>query len=189
MLTRTIDEITIHCTATPNGKVCFTSVINDWHRDRGFRRRLDFRRRLNFRFDAIGYHGIIHHAGHYASGRHFDEWGAHVQGSNANSIGFAMVGMDKFSSGQWIGLRSTIIQTIAYIADQSGVYVDIESGEAAVEVAEDLGIVVQGHRDHSPDLNGDGQISPWEWVKTCPGFDAGAWFRSGMKTAPEGALL
>ena len=29
-----------------------------------------------------------------------------------------------------------------------------------------------GHRDLSPDLNGDGKITPNEWTKMCPCFDA-----------------
>ena len=32
---------------------------------------------------------------------------------------------------------------------------------------------IVGHRDLSPDLNGDGKITPNEWVKLCPCFDAG----------------
>jgi hypothetical protein len=28
-----------------------------------------------------------------------------------------------------------------------------------------------GHRDLSPDLNGDGVISPEKWLKACPCFD------------------
>lgn len=31
---------------------------------------------------------------------------------------------------------------------------------------------VCGHRDLSPDANGDGKITPNEWVKLCPCFDA-----------------
>ena len=31
---------------------------------------------------------------------------------------------------------------------------------------------VVGHRDLSPDLNGDGKITSNEWVKLCPCFDA-----------------
>jgi len=29
-----------------------------------------------------------------------------------------------------------------------------------------------GHRDLSPDLNGNGEIEPEEWIKVCPCFDA-----------------
>ena len=32
--------------------------------------------------------------------------------------------------------------------------------------------IVQGHRDFSPDLNKDGKITPNEWVKACPCFNA-----------------
>ena len=32
--------------------------------------------------------------------------------------------------------------------------------------------VIQGHRDFSPDLNKDGNITPNEWVKACPCFNA-----------------
>ena len=34
------------------------------------------------------------------------------------------------------------------------------------------GCQVYGHRDLSPDLNGDGIVEPDEWVKSCPFFDA-----------------
>ena len=33
------------------------------------------------------------------------------------------------------------------------------------------GCRVCGHRDLSPDRNGDGRISPEEWVKECPCFE------------------
>ena len=29
-----------------------------------------------------------------------------------------------------------------------------------------------GHRDLSPDLDGDGEIEPNEWIKMCPCFNA-----------------
>ena len=32
--------------------------------------------------------------------------------------------------------------------------------------------MICGHRDFSPDLNGNGIIEPWEWMKACPCFDA-----------------
>lgn len=32
--------------------------------------------------------------------------------------------------------------------------------------------VIQGHRDFSPDLNKDGKITPNEWMKSCPCFNA-----------------
>lgn len=32
-------------------------------------------------------------------------------------------------------------------------------------------VCICGHRDLSPDLNGDGVIEPEEWVKECPCFE------------------
>ena len=34
-----------------------------------------------------------------------------------------------------------------------------------------------GHRDLSPDKNGDGRITPDEWVKACPGFTVADWLK------------
>ena len=34
------------------------------------------------------------------------------------------------------------------------------------------GAIILGHRDLSPDINGDGRITPNEWLKQCPCFDA-----------------
>lgn len=38
-------------------------------------------------------------------------------------------------------------------------------------------IPVIGHRDLSPDLNGDGVISKYEWIKRCPSFDVKNWLK------------
>lgn len=38
---------------------------------------------------------------------------------------------------------------------------------------------VYGHRDLSPDIDGDGSITPKEWVKTCPNFDVWEWLDRG----------
>lgn len=32
--------------------------------------------------------------------------------------------------------------------------------------------IIQGHRDFSPDANGNGIVDPWERIKECPCFDA-----------------
>ncbi len=36
---------------------------------------------------------------------------------------------------------------------------------------------IVGHRDLSPDQNGDGIISPNEWTKECPSFDVKKWLK------------
>jgi N-acetyl-anhydromuramyl-L-alanine amidase AmpD len=37
---------------------------------------------------------------------------------------------------------------------------------------------ILGHRDLSPDLNGDGKITPDEFIKACPSFDVSAWLNT-----------
>ena len=39
------------------------------------------------------------------------------------------------------------------------------------------GIIIRGHRDWSPDLDGDGKVEPSEWKKACPSFDVAAWLK------------
>ncbi|MGG5507907.1 MULTISPECIES: N-acetylmuramoyl-L-alanine amidase [unclassified Myroides] len=36
---------------------------------------------------------------------------------------------------------------------------------------------IVGHRDLSPDLNGDGIITPNEWTKECPSFEVKDWLK------------
>lgn len=75
---RVINEIIIHCTATPEGKDYTVNEIRRWHIIRGF--------------TDIGYHYIIHPDGAIANGRDVDIAGAHCTGHNANSIGVCYIG-------------------------------------------------------------------------------------------------
>lgn len=75
---RTINEIIIHCTATPEGREYTVTEIRRWHIQRGF--------------TDIGYHYVIHLDGRVEPGRNVDIAGAHCTGHNANSIGVVYVG-------------------------------------------------------------------------------------------------
>lgn len=79
---RTINEIIVHCTATPEGREVSVDEIRKWHKQRGFA--------------DIGYHYVIHIHGELENGRDVDLVGAHCTGHNTNSIGVCYVGgMDK----------------------------------------------------------------------------------------------
>lgn len=181
MLTRVITDIVWHCSASANGGMATAWNINEWHRQRNFRRKQSYRERLNFQFDSIGYHGVIHPNGFYQSGRHFDEWGAHVKGSNAHSIGFCAIGTSAFTREAWLTMRSVTIGLVGYLADQMGQYDQVSTPAEAREMANRIGVRIQGHRDYSPDLNGDGIIERDEWFKTCPGFDVATWLAGDME--------
>lgn len=75
---REINEIIVHCTATPAGRPVSVADIDRWHRQRGF--------------DCIGYHYVIGLDGCIAPGRSVHKAGAHCLGHNARSIGVVYVG-------------------------------------------------------------------------------------------------
>ena len=143
------DTIIIHCSATRAGQDFTATDIDRWHRQRGFR--------------SIGYHFVIRLDGTIEPGRDVALDGAHCTGWNHRSIGICYIG----------GL------------DRNGRPADTRTEaqrEALVRLVEDLRLVfpslkqVIGHRDTSTDLNGDGIISPDEYIKSCPCFDVKAEF-------------
>lgn len=75
---RQINEIIIHCTATPEGLDYTVRDIDRWHRSRGF--------------NEIGYHYIIHLNGKIDKGRDVEKIGAHCKGHNRHTIGIAYIG-------------------------------------------------------------------------------------------------
>lgn len=79
---RTIKEIIIHCTATPEGKDYTIADITRWHKDRGFA--------------TIGYHYVIYRDGTVHEGRDVNLIGAHCTNHNSYSIGVCYVGGLKF---------------------------------------------------------------------------------------------
>jgi len=114
----------------------------------------------------VGYHYVIECDGLVRVGRQEEEIGAHVEGQNANSIGVCMIGTDAFSAAQWQSLK----RLVAELQDR---YPDAD---------------VKGHRDYSPDLDGDGIIEPREWLKLCPGFAVKDWLSAGGPR-PENVLV
>lgn len=75
---RQIDEIILHCTATPADMVVTVAMVDGWHRQRGY--------------DCIGYHFLVQQDGSILQGRSLEYEGAHCSGHNRSSIGIAYVG-------------------------------------------------------------------------------------------------
>lgn len=75
---RKIDEIIIHCAATPEGRNFTVADIDQWHKQRGWR--------------GIGYHFVIYIDGSVHKGRPVEEVGAHCLNHNAHSIGVCYIG-------------------------------------------------------------------------------------------------
>lgn len=75
---RKINEIILHCAATPEGKDFTVADIRRWHLKNGWR--------------DIGYHYVIYRDGTIHLGRPLDQIGAHTTNHNSNSIGICYIG-------------------------------------------------------------------------------------------------
>ena len=150
---RLITSIVIHCSATREDiAYTFEDCTRD-HKARGFSK--------------CGYHYYIRRDGTVHIGRQLSEVGAHAgKGFNANSVGICYEGgikakgnpanpkdaADTRTEAQKQAILKCIAETMAY-------------AKGTVKS-------IVGHRDLSPDLNGNGIIEPKEWIKSCPCFDA-----------------
>lgn len=143
-----IKYIVIHCSATKAQQDIGRNTIADWHKAKGW--------------NDIGYHFVIRRNGTLEMGRPLSDVGAHAYGYNRMSWGVCMVGgldylskpYDNFTDAQFATLK-TVIQVLKAIAPDAEVL---------------------GHRDLSPDINNDGVIDKWEWLKACPCFDVKTWW-------------
>ena len=140
---REINLIVVHCSATRADRDFTENDLEVCHRHRGF--------------NGAGYHFYIRKNGDIKNTRPLEKPGAHALGYNAHSIGICYEGgldvryrpADTRTEWQKHSLR-VLIRTL--LMDYPGCR-------------------VCGHRDLSPDRNGDGRISPEEWVKECPCFE------------------
>lgn len=76
--TRPINEIIIHCTATPEGREVSVATIRKWHKDMGW--------------SDIGYHWVVGLDGVPRPGRPEAKVGSHVANHNTGTLGVVYVG-------------------------------------------------------------------------------------------------
>ena len=142
---RKVNMVVIHCSATREDvDYTFEQCTRD-HKARGFNK--------------CGYHFYIRKDGTVHLGRQLSEVGAHAgKGFNANSIGICYEGgLDKKNKAK--DTRTA--------AQKAAIIKCIEEAKAYGSI-----ISIVGHRDLSPDIDGDGVVEPHEWIKQCPCFDA-----------------
>lgn len=147
-----IDSIIIHCSATKAGLDIGKKEINQMHVARGFQ--------------CIGYNYVVRLDGTVEVGRSLT-----IDGAHCNSKGFSGVSYNKHSIG------------ICYIGglDSHGKASDTRTPAQKKALRELIAKLIKeypdikevlGHRDTSPDLDGDGIVESCEWTKMCPCFDA-----------------
>ena len=148
---RNIDSIIVHCSATKAGQDFTAADIDCWHRERGF--------------NGIGYHYVIRLDGKLEKGRDVSLAGAHCRGWNERSVGICYIGgLD--ANGRPADTRTNAQKRVLY-----QIIMDLQREYNILQVL--------GHRDTSLDLNGDGVIEPYEYVKACPCFDVREFLRNG----------
>lgn len=146
---KNINTIFIHCTA---GYGNVASLKAFW-------------KRLGWR--SPGYHLVVNLEGNIEVVHPFTQPSNGVKGQNANSIHIAYIGgVDKKNVNRSVDTRTA--------AQKAGL---IKAIEIAFDWIESTGgskskLEIKGHRDASPDQNGDGVIASWERIKECPSFDA-----------------
>lgn len=142
---RKIDMIVIHCSATRADVPLSPRQLDEMHRQRGF--------------DGCGYHYYVRRDGEICTMRPVDRPGAHAKGYNQHSIGVCYEGgLDE--QGRPADTRTELQKRSLRVLERV-LAMDFQTRR------------IVGHRDLSPDLDGDGVIEPKEWTKVCPCFDVG----------------
>lgn len=139
-----VEYIVVHCSATPEGLDLNANDINRMHRARNF--------------SMIGYHKVVKLNGAVEDGRPMDRQGAHVRGYNHKSVGICYIG------GLDASRKAKDTRTDFQVVAMANEIVSLKKKFPNAKVV--------GHRDLSPDLDGDGVVEPHEWMKQCPCFDA-----------------
>lgn len=161
-----IDAIIIHCSATPEGKDIRAKDIDAMHKQKGWK--------------MIGYNYVIDLDGTIETGRPLTMDGAHCANKgfsgrpyNCHSVGICYIGgleATTNSKGQIVAKLNekgkTIPKDTRTMAQKKAMH------KLVFELMDQYPIVeVLGHRDTSPDLNGDGFVNRYEWTKACPCFE------------------
>lgn len=141
---REVNLIVVHCSATRVDRDITARDIDSFHRVRGF--------------SSWGYHYYVRKDGSIEKMRDESEPGAHAYGHNRDSIGLCYEGgLDV--NGRPADTR-TVTQKRTLVALLRSLRADYP------------GARIVGHRDLSPDVNGNGRVDKWERTKECPCFDA-----------------
>lgn len=141
---REVNLIVVHCSATRVDRDITARDIDSFHRVRGF--------------SSWGYHYYVCKDGSIEKMRDESEPGAHAYGHNRDSIGLC------YEGGLDVNGRPADTRTAAQKRTLVALLRSLR--------ADYPGARIVGHRDLSPDVNGNGRVDKWERTKECPCFDA-----------------
>lgn len=141
---RAIYWLVVHCSATRADAEYMPEQLERDHKARGFLR--------------AGYNLYVRKSGEVVEMRPLEMVPAHVKGHNRNSVGIC------YEGGLDAAGRPADTRTLRQKEALLGVLERLKKRFPKARIC--------GHRDLSPDLDGDGVIEPREWIKACPSFDA-----------------
>jgi N-acetylmuramoyl-L-alanine amidase len=150
-MARKITHIVIHCTGGPQNQTV-AQIQRYWRESLGWK--------------SPGYHVIILPDGSTQILQDYEKKTNGVAGHNANSIHICYIGgVDRL--GRFVDNRTLQQQFRMKVLVQ-------------VLLQQYPGVKVCGHRDFSPDKNGNGKIEASEFVKQCPCFDVASWMKKEL---------
>ena len=118
-------------------------------------------------WNSPGYHLIIDLDGVINQIQPFTLYSNGVKGFNTNAINISYIG----------GVEKTNVNKAKDTRTPEQKKAILKAIEIAIKWIEATGgskknVQIKGHRDVSPDKNGNGIIESWERIKECPSFDA-----------------
>ena len=146
-----------HCSATPPSQDIGSAQIDIMHKAKGW--------------DGIGYALVVRRDGRIETGESLGRRGAHVKGLNSVSVGICMIGgvdedgksVNNFTPEQWQAAKHAFEFLTLLYPDASHV----------------------GHRDLSPDSDGDGRVQRHEFLKDCPCYSVTQWIENNLQPVDE----
>lgn len=144
-MARAVKFFTSHCTSGPQNQST-QEIFNYWKSHNGWTK--------------VGYHFMISADGTIEQCLEISEVSNGVAGFNKNAIHFCYKG--GISKGKAVDNR-TDAQKVSQLLIINRLKELFPNG------------VALGHRDFSRDVNGNGIVDRWEWIKECPAFDLRDW--------------
>lgn len=151
---RHITDIVIHCSA---GHADLEGVKRFWHRPKS---------QGGLGWTIGGYHRWVDYDGAVTAVYPLSQVTNGVRSYNLHTVHIAYRGgvernnlnraLDTRTEEQKAGILNAIFE----------IYQELKKTQDVSKIR------IRGHRDFSPDKNGNGVIEPWERIKECPSFDA-----------------
>ena len=146
-----------HTSATPPSMDIGSAQIDIMHKAKGW--------------DGIGYALVVRRDGRIETGEGLGRRGAHVKGLNSVSVGICMIGgvdedgksENNFTDEQWQAAKHAFEFLTLLYPDAQHV----------------------GHRDLSPDSDGDGRVQRHEFLKDCPCYSVAQWIQNDLQPVSD----